>query len=206
VADGLLHVEGDVSATAFPLSAVRLEPRLGGLPRRLDLPGGASCVVPADFELPSPAPPARVDRWVNEMEVRWAPAVAAAVLLLVLLWGGIVYGVPVAANVVARRMSPVVERQMGAQALSTLDRIALEQSALTPERQAQLTTRFAALLQAAAPARSSARGWVDRKPGTLAPCSFSMRARNRTKCARSMPAASITAKPTWSASRSKARE
>lgn len=151
VADGVVQVEDDASAQVFPLSAVRLEPRLGDLPRRLDLPGGASCVVPADFELPSTTPPARVDRWVNELEVRWAPAVAAAVLLLVLLWGGIVYGVPVAANVVARRMSPVVEQQMGKQALSTLDRIALAPSALSRERQTQLTTRFDALVQAAAP-------------------------------------------------------
>ncbi|MCC6991720.1 MAG: M48 family metallopeptidase [Acidobacteria bacterium] len=151
VADGLVHVDDAASTTAFPLAAVRLEPRLGDLPRRLDLPGGASCVVPAAFELPATASPARVDRWVNDLEVRWAPALVAAVLLLALLWGGIVYGVPVAANIVARRMSPAVERQMGTQALSTLDRVALAPTALDSERQAQLTKRFEQLVQAAAP-------------------------------------------------------
>ncbi len=154
IADGLLHVEDDLSATTFPLADVRLEPRLGDLPRRLDLPGGASCVVPADFELPPAIAPARMDRWVNEMEVRWAPAVVAALLVLGLLWGGIVYGVPVAAKVVANRMSPVVEEQMGSQALSTLDRVALEPSGLPSARQQQLATRFAALVQAAAPGAS----------------------------------------------------
>ena len=152
VADGLLHVESDAMATAFPLAAVRLEPRLGGLPRRIDLPGGASCLVPADFELPVPADaPARMERWVNEMEVRWAPAAVAAVVLVALLWGGIVYGVPAAAKVAAMRLNPVVERQMGVQALSTLDRIALEPSALPDARRQVLSTRFAALVAAASP-------------------------------------------------------
>lgn len=151
VADGLVHIDDDDTATAVPVSAVHLEPRLGDLPRRLDLPGGASCVVPATFELPTARPAPRVDRWVNELEMRWAPALAAAVALLVLLWGGIIYGVPVAAKVVAQRMNPAVERQMGAQALGVLDRIALEPSVLPDARQQQLARRFAALVDAAVP-------------------------------------------------------
>ena len=153
IADGLLHVESDTIATAFPLAAVQLEPRLGDLPRRLDLPGGASCLVPADFELPTPANvPARMERWVNEMEVRWAPAIVAAVAVLALLWGGIVYGVPTAARIVAERMHPTVERQMGLQALATLDRIALNDSALPEARRQAITARFAQLAAAASPA------------------------------------------------------
>lgn len=146
VADGLVHVEGDDVATAVPLAQVRLEPRLGDLARRLDLPNGASCVVPADFELPVAADaPASMERWVNEAEIRWAPALVAAVIVLVGLWATIVYGVPAAANVVARRISPSLERGMGTQALQTLDRVALKPTALTAERQAQLTARFRTL-------------------------------------------------------------
>ena len=81
VADGLLHVDGGDISTAFRLDLVRLEPRLGELPRRLDLPNGASCQVPAEFELPTPADaPARVERWVNEAEIRWVPALVATVV------------------------------------------------------------------------------------------------------------------------------
>ncbi len=152
VADGLLYLESDDLATAFPLAAVRLEPRLGDLPRRLDLPGGASCIVSPEFELPGPADaPARMERWVNELEVRWAPALVAAGALLVLVWGSIVYGVPAAAKVVAQRMNPAVERQMGAQALATLDRFALQPSGLPEARRQVLTNRFAALVKAAGP-------------------------------------------------------
>jgi hypothetical protein len=75
----------------------------------------------------------------------------AAVALLVLVWGSIVFGVPAAARIVAQRMNPAVERQMGAQALSTLDRIALEPSELPTARRQVLTNRFAALVKAAAP-------------------------------------------------------
>ncbi len=152
VADGLVHVTGDDTVKAFPLASVRLEPRLGDLPRRLDLPGGASCEVPADFELPvTHTPPARVERWVNEMEVRWAPALLAAVALVALIWAVIVYGVPAAANVVARRISPGVEREMGVQALRSLDRVALKESSLSADRRTALTARFDALVNAAAP-------------------------------------------------------
>ena len=147
VADGLLHIDGDDMSTAFPLAAVSLEPRLGNLARRLDLPNGASCQMPADFELPTPGDaPARMERWVNEAEVRWMPAVVATVLVVAGLYAAIVYGVPAAANVVARRISPSMERGMGDQALSTLDRVALEPSTLSAERQQQLTARFAALV------------------------------------------------------------
>jgi predicted Zn-dependent protease len=153
VADGLVHVDGDDVSTAFPLAAVSLEPRLGGLARRLDLPNGASCQVPADFELPTPGDaPARMERWVNEAEIRWMPAVVATVLIVAGLYAGIVYGVPAAANIVARRISPSVERSMGAQALSTLDRLALEPSKLSAERQKQLGARFKTLATLADPA------------------------------------------------------
>lgn len=143
VADGLVHIDGDAVTTAFPLAAVRLEPRLGDLARRLDLPDGASCLVPAEFELPvADTAPAKLERWVNEAEIRWAPAVMAAVVIVVGLWASIVYGVPAAANVVARRISPTVERGMGEQALGTLDRLALQPSKLAAGRQAALSARF----------------------------------------------------------------
>lgn len=152
VEDGLVHVDGDDVSTAFPVREVRLESRLGNLPRRLDLPNGASCHVPADFELPrADDAPARIERWVNEAEIRWMPAVIAAVVVLVGGWATVVYGVPAAADVVARRTSPSVERTMGEQSLATLDRIALEPSKLPPARQQQLTARFTALVTAMAP-------------------------------------------------------
>lgn len=150
VADGLVHVEGAEIAKAFPLDAVHLEPRLGDLARRLDLPHGASCLVPAEFELPVPRDaPARMERWVNEAEVRWLPAIVAAVAMAVGLWAAIVYGVPAAANIVARRISPALERGMGDQALATLDRMAMQPSKLPAERQRQVAARFDALARRA---------------------------------------------------------
>lgn len=152
VADGLVHLDGADFTTAFPLAAVSLEPRLGELARRLDLPNGASVQVPAAFELPVPGDaPARVERWVNEAEIRWMPAIVAAVLVVVGLWATIVFGVPAAANVVARRISPALERGMGEQALSTLDRVALQSSKLSAERQAVLAARFRDIASLAAP-------------------------------------------------------
>jgi predicted Zn-dependent protease len=143
---GILHVRGETVDVAVPVDRVRLEPRLGDLPRRLDLPDGASCLVEASFELPGPVDhPVRMERWVNELEIRWAPALVAAAVLVALLWGGITFGVPALARIVASRMPAAVEHQMGAQALSALDRLALEPSALPEPRRAALAARFAAL-------------------------------------------------------------
>ena len=148
---GVVHLRGDALDLAVPLDRVKLEPRLGDLPRRLDLPDGASCLVEAAFELPEVAgdAPARVERWVNELEIRWGPAIVAAALVVAGVWGGIVFGVPALARVVAARMHPSVERQMGAQALATLDRLALEPSQLPEARRAALAARFDTLARLA---------------------------------------------------------
>lgn len=150
VADGLLHIDEDERSIALPLARVRIEPRLGDLPRRIDLPDGASCLVPTAFDLPAHgAPPERIERWVNELEMRWGTALGAAVVLVALIWAVIAYGVPAAANVVARRMSPAIETQMGAQALSTLDRVVLKPSQLPEPRRAALAARFATVAKLA---------------------------------------------------------
>src|SRR5580765_2950395 len=139
VAGSVLDLQGDGIALSYPLTVVRQEPRLGDLPRRIDLPDGGSCIVPAGFELPGlAAPAARVDQWVTSLEGRWHMALLAAVIVLGLLWGAIVFGVPALSKQVAMRMSPVFEEQMRLQTLSALDRIALKPTTLTAERQASL--------------------------------------------------------------------
>ncbi|MGD9906000.1 MAG: M48 family metallopeptidase [Vicinamibacterales bacterium] len=144
---GIVHLRGEGVDVAVPVDRVELEPALGSLPRRLDLPDGASCLVDAAFELPDAATavPQRVERWANELEVRWWPALLAAAAVMILLWGGISVGVPVLARVVAARMHPGVEQQMGSQALATLDRMALAASELPEPRREALRARFAAL-------------------------------------------------------------
>lgn len=150
VVDGVLHLDGDGLALSYPLTVVRQEPRLGALPRRIDLPDGGGCVVPAEFELPTSATPAaRVDQWVTNLEGRWQAAIVAAVIVLGVLWGGIVFGVPVLAKQIAMNMSPRVEEQMGRQTLAALDRMALKPTALSAERQAALTARFTELVRLA---------------------------------------------------------
>lgn len=149
---GLVHLDFPDTSMAFPMAAVRLESPLGDLPRRLDLPNGASCEVPRDFELPViPDAPARLERWVNEAEIRWSVVIVAAIVLVAGLWASVVWGVPAAANVVARRVSPSVERQMGTQALATLDLSTLAPSKLSEDRQRALSARFEALAKIAAP-------------------------------------------------------
>ena len=147
----LLRIEGDGVSVAHPVDALRSEPPLGSLPRRIDLPDGASCEVAPAFELPGSAQgrSERTEQWVYSLEGRWPAVIAAAVVVLAGLWATVVYGVPVAADYVARRMPASTEAQMGEQSLAILDRIALKPTALPAERQARLRQRFAALLASA---------------------------------------------------------
>jgi Zn-dependent protease with chaperone function len=146
VAGGVLDLQGD-GIDSHPLTVLRQEPR-SAISRGGSISPMAALHVPAGFELPGlAAPAARVDQWVTSLEGRWHVALLAAVIVLGLLWGAIVFGVPALSKQVAMRMSPVFEEQMGLQTLSALDRIALKPTTLTAERQASLTARFAQLVQ-----------------------------------------------------------
>ena len=142
-----VRVDGDRLSLRYPVDAVVLEPRLGGLPRRLDLPGGGSCLVDAAFELP--ATPASfgtgIERWAHLLERRWSVALAAAVGLVVVVWAAIVLVVPSFARHVATKIGPSVESTIAGQTLAALDRIALDPTRLPVERRAQLAARFARL-------------------------------------------------------------
>ena len=94
----MVHVRGEAIEVVVPTNHVRLEPRLGNLPRRRDLPGGASSVV----ELHGLRAARGGDRHSgpgralgrNSLEMpSWAPALTAAAVLVALLWGSITFGV-----------------------------------------------------------------------------------------------------------------
>jgi Zn-dependent protease with chaperone function len=142
-----VYVEGEGVELRHPLDTVALEPPLGSLPRRLDLPGRGACLVDAAFELPgSPTDRgARLDGWVHTLERRWPLAIASALALALIVWASIVLVVPFAAERVAMGVSPSVEARVAGQTLAALDRLALEPSRLPPARQAEISRRFAAL-------------------------------------------------------------
>lgn len=85
--------------------------------------------------------------------VRWQRAWAASLLALLLLVAGAAWlyleGLPRGAEWLADHIAPTLEERMGERAIAALDKGALGPSALSPDRQAELTARFTAFEQAA---------------------------------------------------------
>jgi Zn-dependent protease with chaperone function len=146
---GYVRVAGDGVSLGYPIETVELEPRLGSLPRRLDLPGGAACLVDAEFELPVVRTGANAARWIHGLERRWSAALAATVVLALSVWAAIVFVVPAAARRIAMGVRPSVEATLARQTLAMLDRMALAPSRLPAERRTQLAARFAGLARLA---------------------------------------------------------
>ena len=151
--DEYVHVKGEGLELRYPVDAVALEPRLGDLQRRLDLPGGGSCLVEAGFELAATRTKSgtSIERWVHVLERRWSVAAAAAAALVAIVWVAIVLVVPTFARRIAMGIGPSVEARIAGQTLAALDRTALEPTRLPLERQAQLAARFARLSAADGP-------------------------------------------------------
>lgn len=145
---GELALHGDGVARREPLSALRITARLGRTPRTIAFADGAQLVLDDADDLDAAFASAdRVQSWVDRIERRWrsvalaaAISVATGVLLLQ-------FGVPWAAERIARRMPATVEAGLGRSVLDQLDRWAFEPSTLPQARRDALAQRFADLLE-----------------------------------------------------------
>jgi Zn-dependent protease with chaperone function len=137
-----VEIVGDALRCAFDRSELQISERLGDTPRALTLPDGAR-VVTTDNEavdrLLGDRPSARFVHW---LEARWPMALAALILTLGTLWGGIAHGVPALAAYVAVRVPLETEQKLAGGALDTLDRTLFAPSELPEPRKAELRTRF----------------------------------------------------------------
>ena len=73
---------------------------------------------------------ARWTGWLHRLESRWRFVLIALAGMLVFLWGGIKYGVPLAARGIAERLPPSILHAAGEQTLGILDRSVLSKTDL----------------------------------------------------------------------------
>ena len=119
--------------------SVRIESRVGAIPRSIRLPSGAMLETQDHDTL---------DRWQSELGTsrglahrleRGAPvAIGALLLVAALLVGAATRGVPWLSELIAQRLSPEVDRTLGSEALTYLDRSLFEKSALTTAERGEL--------------------------------------------------------------------
>nr|WP_158285038.1 M48 family metallopeptidase [Hoeflea marina] len=120
--------------------------RLGSVPRRIELEGGALFEAPADARIDAAGDrESRMLARVFDLEASWrtvAILVVATVVSVVLL---LLYGVPTLANVAARMTPASVSALMDAGTLKTVDQTLLSPSQLSVERRQALADRFSRL-------------------------------------------------------------
>lgn len=126
--------------------SARIASRVGNIPRSIRLPSGAM-IETRDHDT--------LDRWQSELGAgrglahrleRGAPfAIGALLLVAVLLVGAATRGVPWLSELVAQTVSPEVDRALGSEALTYLDRSVFEKSALTTAERGQFRELLASV-------------------------------------------------------------
>lgn len=79
---------------------------------------------------------------LHQLEKHWAYVLSALLITIAFIWGGIEYGVPVAAKWVAKGVPIKIEQQLGSQTLETLDKWLFSKSQLNVVEQARLQKQF----------------------------------------------------------------
>ena len=141
----------------YPVSAVHLAPRVGGVRRSFTLPDGSRGELDDDRFVDELR--RRQGRAGSERLHRWERHLGWVLLALLLtagsIWCGIRYGIPPLAKAVAFAVPPAAEERLGRETLTMLDKLVFTPTKLTAERRAALTTQFRRLTVggAAIPAR-----------------------------------------------------
>lgn len=150
---GELHIRGPRVERRVPLAACTLSAPLGRTPRIIGLPDGAT-IETRDLELlatwESFHDRSRGAHFVHDLERRWRTVLLAAGVLVVVGIAAYVWGLPLAARVVAFNLPARVDVAIGRQAQPVIERqLGLRPSQLPAERQATLRVEFAEMAAAA---------------------------------------------------------
>lgn len=144
--------DGAVLAGPSPMVTLDVSSRIGNTPRFVRFPGEGS------FETSDNDGVDRLTKGerkrsglAHRLESSWRYVAAGVIVTILFAWGGIRYGVPAGAHVLAFSMPESVSRQVGDGALAALDHGLLSPSQLPPAREGQLRTTLLDFAHRAAP-------------------------------------------------------
>jgi Zn-dependent protease with chaperone function len=128
------------------LSRLKIEPSLGGMPRKITWQETGFFAADATIELDQLV--RRLDNssmmdWVASLEKRVGVIIAATIGTLIFILGFGIYGVPKLAEATAYILPEGISARLASSTLEKLD-LVLDESALSAERQAQLSEYFLA--------------------------------------------------------------
>lgn len=145
IVDGVVHMRGD-AVRDCPLREMEVSERSVHAVRKFAFPGGGFIEFPDARAIAALlAGAGHVDGIAVRLTQSWRNALMALVCTGALLVGSYLFLLPAAANLLARALPESVERSLGSGILAFLDEHLLKPTALSPERQRELTQAFASL-------------------------------------------------------------
>lgn len=140
---GFVRLSADNISLRYALSDIRSTEPVGKLKPKIYFPDGSSCEH-SDLSAIRPYLPksSRLFEFIHRCESKFIYAVGVAVLSVGVFSFLILYAVPEMARQIANQLPPLMEKSLGRKLLETLDRIVFEESSLTEDRQAHLSSKF----------------------------------------------------------------
>ncbi len=143
-ADGTLAIRGDNVALQVPRELIEVTPRLARTFRTLRLTGGAQVHSEDNDGVDAAFPDRNTIESIADRLERYPYVVAVSVLVVIAVGFALFQiGLPWAAERVAQRIPPAVEKSMGDRALSTLRYYVLKTSGLPTDEERKLQASFA---------------------------------------------------------------
>jgi predicted Zn-dependent protease len=155
--DSMLEVSGNGVALRVPQREVTVESRLGRGPRFIRFTDGGRCEVADNAGLDAVIESWASNRggaWLNRVENSWLYVMLAVLMLTVIGWAAIQFGLPWGARKIAFMLPASTTRQLGDQTLAALDRTMFKPTKLTHERQLALQAEFKRFLAIAGDAEA----------------------------------------------------
>ena len=144
--DRQVHILGGSVDHRIHLDDLMISDRIGNIPRALELPEGARCVIndndALDRLLGQLDYTGSSTSWIHALESRWRYVVLAIVITVVFSWGMFVRGIPALADQAARALPTSIDHVLGQGTLKILDRGLLDESELDSATRLRIQQRF----------------------------------------------------------------
>lgn len=144
---GRLHITGEDVDLVFQLDQIDVAPPVGAARGVVHLPEGQelhSTDLAALAALSQASATHRPERWARHLESRLGYALAALVVSVLILFAGLRWGIPAAAQLAAHTLPAGLDRNIGQESLALMDKFSLSPSRLPPARQRALSRQLAA--------------------------------------------------------------
>ena len=143
---GLISVEGESVSCAWPLSEVRIGPRIANSTRSLYFPDQSKCETENNTAVDSVLAQfgkQRGQRLVHRLESKFGFVLLALIFLILIGWAGVEYGIPSIARQTAFALPASVNASLGSEGLNALDGSLFSESKLDQADRTRITELFA---------------------------------------------------------------